>query len=143
MFSAMTSQELPLGLLCPMCQIMSTFRHLEVEPLGRAEAEAEAASDSMQRDERRLAELGRRAVEMYVMSHIFLEKIAVSLLCSLQCQRAGPDAGAEHSKVHAHSVQPGAQHELLSIGSDGPERWTHDCCRQRSARRSRSGGRRR
>lgn len=50
----------------------------KVEPLGRAEAEAEAASDSMQRDERRLAELGRRAVEMYVMSHIFLEKIAAA-----------------------------------------------------------------
>ena len=51
----------------------------QVEPLAaRVEVEGdEAASDSVQRDERRLALLGRRAVEMYVMSHIFLDKLAV------------------------------------------------------------------
>ena len=33
--------------------------------------------DSGERDEQRLAELGRAAVHMYIMSHIFLEKLEV------------------------------------------------------------------
>ena len=33
--------------------------------------------DSGERDELRLAELGRAAVHMYIMSHIFLEKLEV------------------------------------------------------------------
>ena len=33
--------------------------------------------DSIERDEKRLAELGRKTVEMFVISHIFSEKIEV------------------------------------------------------------------
>ena len=39
----------------------------------------ESIKDSIVRDEHRLAELGRKTVEMYVMSHIFNEHIEVSL----------------------------------------------------------------
>jgi hypothetical protein len=56
---------------------MSLLLCMQVDPLGRAEAESKAAIDGAMRDEQRLAELGRRSVEMYVLSHIFLEKIAV------------------------------------------------------------------
>lgn len=76
-----------------------------MEPLlGRVEAEAEAASDTVRCDEGRLAELGRCTVEMYVMSHIFLEKIAVSIL-SAQTQRAWTDyCWQDASRVPAHTA---------------------------------------
>ncbi len=51
----------------------------QAEPLAaRAEVEEEAAGEGVQCDEARFAELGRRAVEMHVVSHIFLDKLAVS-----------------------------------------------------------------
>ncbi len=38
----------------------------------------DASRDSGERDERRLAELGRAAVQTYVVAHIFLEKLAAA-----------------------------------------------------------------
>ncbi len=39
--------------------------------------DASGRRDSMERDEQRLAELGRRTVEMYVISHVCSEKLEV------------------------------------------------------------------
>lgn len=39
---------------------------------------SELRRDALERDERRLAELGRRTVEMYALAHIFTEVLEVS-----------------------------------------------------------------
>ena len=44
----------------------------------RSGQEDDYRRDSIERDEKRLAELGRRTVEMYVISHIITEKMEVS-----------------------------------------------------------------
>jgi hypothetical protein len=38
---------------------------------------SELRRDALERDERRLAELGRRVVEMYALAHIFTEQLEV------------------------------------------------------------------
>ena len=43
-----------------------------------AQENDDASRDSGERDERRLAELGRAAVQTYVVAHIFLEKLAAA-----------------------------------------------------------------
>mmetsp|Transcript_12537 Transcript_12537/g.35224 ORF Transcript_12537/g.35224 Transcript_12537/m.35224 type:complete len:1065 (+) Transcript_12537:198-3392(+) len=45
---------------------------------GRNNSDDDYGKDSVDRDERRLAELGRRTVEMYVMSHVYTENLEVS-----------------------------------------------------------------
>jgi len=42
-----------------------------------AEGDAELRRDGMERDERRLGELGRRTVEMFAIAHIFSERLEV------------------------------------------------------------------
>jgi hypothetical protein len=39
----------------------------------------EVRRDALERDERRLAELGRRSVELYALTHIFTEQLEVSM----------------------------------------------------------------
>lgn len=46
---------------------------------------SELRRDALERDEKRLAELGRRTVEMYALAHIFTERLEVS---TRQCQHA-------------------------------------------------------
>lgn len=41
--------------------------------------------DTIERDEKRLAELGRKTVEMYVISHVLTERLEVRVLCSAWC----------------------------------------------------------
>ena len=43
----------------------------------RSGQEDDYRRDSIERDEKRLAELGRRTVEMYVISHVFTERLEV------------------------------------------------------------------
>lgn len=38
---------------------------------------SELRRDALERDEKRLAELGRRTVEMYALAHIFTERLEV------------------------------------------------------------------
>jgi hypothetical protein len=45
----------------------------------RSGQEDDYRRDSIERDEKRLAELGRKTVEMYVISHIITEKMEVIL----------------------------------------------------------------
>eukprot|EP00873_Tetraselmis_striata_P038610 jgi/Tetstr1/458874/TSEL_004382.t1 len=45
---------------------------------GRNQGEEDYGKDSVDRDERRLAELGRRTVEMFVLSHVYTESLEVS-----------------------------------------------------------------
>lgn len=76
----------------------------QAEPLAaRAEAEEEAGSEGVQRDERRLAELGRLAVEMHVMSHI-LDKLAVGARCSDRVHQR-PRHGAASSALLRDGVE--------------------------------------
>ena len=50
-----------------------------LDPDGDAsDADAEFSDDAVERDERRLADLGRRTVEMYALSHLFTVKIEVA-----------------------------------------------------------------
>lgn len=44
----------------------------------RSGQEDDYRRDTIERDEKRLAELGRKTVEMYVISHIFTERLEVS-----------------------------------------------------------------
>jgi hypothetical protein len=37
-------------------------------------------ADAVERDERRLAELGRRTIEMYVLSHLFVNRVEVAFM---------------------------------------------------------------
>jgi hypothetical protein len=39
---------------------------------------SELRRDALERDERRLAQLGRRTVEMFALAHIFTEQLEVS-----------------------------------------------------------------
>ena len=41
--------------------------------------------DSIERDERRLTELGRRTVEIFVLAHIFRSSISPNILFSCLC----------------------------------------------------------
>lgn len=43
----------------------------------RSEHENDSVKDTFERDEQRLAELGKRTVEMYVICHIFTEHLEV------------------------------------------------------------------
>lgn len=43
----------------------------------RSGQEDDSVKDTIERDERRLAELGKRTVEMYAISHIFTEHLEV------------------------------------------------------------------
>jgi len=45
---------------------------------GRSQGDEDYGKDSVDRDERRLADLGRRSVEMYVLSHIFVKNLEVA-----------------------------------------------------------------
>jgi hypothetical protein len=51
--------------------------------------EGEARRDSVDRDERRLGELGRKTVEMLAIAHIFCERLEVGLECAGAGQRGG------------------------------------------------------
>lgn len=44
---------------------------------GRNQGDDDYGKDSVDRDERRLAELGRRTVEMFVLSHVYTESLEV------------------------------------------------------------------
>jgi hypothetical protein len=49
---------------------------------------SELRRDALERDERRLAELGRRTVEMHALAHIFTEQLEVRRGggCSVLCK---------------------------------------------------------
>ena len=49
----------------------------------------------MERDERRLAELGRRTIEMYVLSHLFVNRVEVAFM--VRPQRGPPPSLLAHS----------------------------------------------
>lgn len=44
----------------------------------RSGQEDDYRRDTIERDEKRLAELGRKTVEMYVIAHVFTERLEVS-----------------------------------------------------------------
>jgi hypothetical protein len=46
---------------------------------------SELRRDALERDEKRLAELGRRTVEMYALAHIFTERLEVRGLLLPKC----------------------------------------------------------
>ena len=60
-----------------LCVVLST-RVLPSRCGPGAQEGDDASRDSGERDERRLAELGRAAVQTYVVAHIFLEKLAAA-----------------------------------------------------------------
>lgn len=58
------------------------------------DADGEFRRDSVERDEKRLAELGKRTVEMYAIAHIFSEKLEVG-------SQPGPDISL-HTAIWIH-----------------------------------------
>lgn len=71
---------------------------------------SELRRDALERDEKRLAELGRRTVEMYALGHIFTERLEVRAYAAVEgtccaCQKMPCTGGmavllCRHPVVH-------------------------------------------
>ncbi|GMH40925.1 hypothetical protein BSKO_08829 [Bryopsis sp. KO-2023] len=79
----------------------------------RSGQDDESVKDTIERDERRLAELGKRTVEMYVISHIFTEHLEVAYreAESLKRQEALIREEEEAERMEEYRIQLKAQAE--------------------------------
>ena len=86
--------------------------------------------DSIERDEKRLAELGRRTVEMYVICHIFTEKLEVAYREAEALKRQDQliaeefeTARMEESKAQAKAAADKEKKAKKKVGTGGRAGW--------------------
>jgi hypothetical protein len=68
-----------------MCRVWLQMLPVGADGLGLrsgCDEMSELRRDALERDEKRLAELGRRTVEMYALAHVFTESLEVRHGCS-------------------------------------------------------------